>query len=268
MFKGINELTKEEIAVKVVELAKIKNEVQRYLLNNEMRALRKLEHPHILRCYDILMTKNNIYIVTEFCRGGDLVSLVKQSGRLTESQALHYLKEIVEGYCFVEDNGILHRDLKTANIFLNNGSTRIADFGFCEFIGEARPSIAYNVGSPAYMSPESFRESVYSSKSDVWSIGIIFFEMLVGEVPFKKLEYIELATNLVSGNLGIPPAVTVSEGSRAILVGCFKEKLNERLEPKKLLEMVNNELRKRPQKLQLVPSHGLRSSHDLFPAYT
>jgi serine/threonine protein kinase len=103
------------------------------------------------------MTKNNIYIVTEFCRTGDMVGLIRQNGRLPELQALTYLKEIAEGYVFIEENGILHRDLKTANIFLNGGSTRIADFGFCEFVGEPRPSIVYNVGSPAYMSPESYR---------------------------------------------------------------------------------------------------------------
>lgn len=84
-----------------------------------MRALRKLHHPHILHCHDILMTKNNIYIVTEFCRGGDLVTLIKQHGRLSEFQALQYLKEMAEGYAFIEENDILHRDLKTANIFLN-----------------------------------------------------------------------------------------------------------------------------------------------------
>lgn len=96
-----------------------------------MRALRKLDHPHILHCYDILMTKNNIYIVTEYCKEGDLVAFIKHSGRLNETQALTFLREMTEGYIYIEENGIVHRDLKTANIFLSNGTTRIADFGFC-----------------------------------------------------------------------------------------------------------------------------------------
>lgn len=263
VYRGQDEVTKDDIAVKVVELTKIKNEVQRHLLNNEMRALRKLDHPHIIRCLDILMTKNNIYIVTEFCRGGDMIGLIKQHGRLPEQQALAYLREIAEGYVNIEENGILHRDLKTANIFLDGGTTRIADFGFCEFVGEPRPSIAYNVGSPAYMSPESYRESLYSSKSDVWSIGIIFYEMLVGEVPFKKCDYAELTHNLTNGNLGLPSGLTISEASRQILIGCFKEKLTDRLDPKRLLELASNEVKKRHnQKLTLVQPQTLRSSFE------
>ena len=206
VYKGVNELNKEEIAVKVIELVKIKNEVQKYLLNNEMRALRKLSHPNILRCVDILMTKNNVYIVTEFCVKGDLLGIVKKRGRLPEAQVLKYVRDIVEGYMVIEDNRVLHRDIKTANIFIGSDDVaRIADFGFCEFIGEVKPSIPYNVGSPAYMSPESYQESNYSAQSDLWSIGIILFEALVGEVPFKKHEYGELIRNLTSGNLGISP---------------------------------------------------------------
>lgn len=123
-----------------------------------MRVLRKLNHPNILKCLDILMTKNNAYIVTEFCKKGDLLSIVKKNGRLAEHQALRWAKDIVEGYLCIEDNKILHRDIKTANIFIGSDDVaRIADFGFSEFIGEPKPSIPYNVGSPAYMSPESYQ---------------------------------------------------------------------------------------------------------------
>lgn len=75
-------------------------------------------------------------------------------------------------------------------------------------------------------------------------------------------------TNLTRGELGLPQGVTISEGTKGILVGCFRERVQERLEPRKLLEMVNGELRRRPQKLQLVQQqHGLRSSHDTIPPY-
>jgi serine/threonine-protein kinase ULK/ATG1 len=84
VFKGANEMTQETIAIKVLELSKIQSEVEKYLLNNEINALRALSHPHILRTIEILMTKNNVYIMTEFCENGDLQQHIKKQGRLNE----------------------------------------------------------------------------------------------------------------------------------------------------------------------------------------
>jgi len=84
VFKGHNEANGETIAIKVLELNKIQSEVEKYLLNNEINALRALNHPHVLRTIEILMTKNNVYIMTEFCESGDLQQLIKQKGKLSE----------------------------------------------------------------------------------------------------------------------------------------------------------------------------------------
>jgi serine/threonine protein kinase len=77
-------MTQETIAIKVLELSKIQSEVEKYLLNNEINALRALSHPHILRTIEILMTKNNVYIMTEFCENGDLQQYIKKQGKLNE----------------------------------------------------------------------------------------------------------------------------------------------------------------------------------------
>lgn len=77
-------MTQETIAIKVLELTKIQSEVEKYLLNNEINALRALSHPHILRTIEILMTKNNVYIMTEFCENGDLQQYIKKQGKLNE----------------------------------------------------------------------------------------------------------------------------------------------------------------------------------------
>lgn len=99
------------------------------------------------------MTKNNVYIVTEFCEGGDLLKYIKSNGPFNQIKAMSLIKDVIEGYKCIEENNIIHRDLKTSNIFLSKGRAKIADFGFCEFLGQKKPQIAYNVGSPAYMSP-------------------------------------------------------------------------------------------------------------------
>jgi len=82
VYKGINEHNNEQVAIKVIELAKIQNEVEKYLLNNEINALRALNHKNILKTIDILMTKNNVYIVTEFCEFGDLQQMIKNNKKL------------------------------------------------------------------------------------------------------------------------------------------------------------------------------------------
>ena len=223
----------------MLELAKVQSEVEKYLLNNEINALRALSHPHVLRTIEILMTKNNIYIMTEYCDRGDLQAQIQKSGPLSEVDALRLMRDVVDGYLAVEEKQIVHRDLKTANIFLTPTGARIADFGFCEFLNETKkPQLFYNVGSPAYMSPESYRDNVYSAKSDLWSMGIILYESLVGETPDKNLTYTEMSNNLMMGRIANIP----NENIRRILASCFKKDLLERSSPRAVLESVEAEL--------------------------
>ena len=97
-----------------------------------MEALKTLKHPNILRCYDVFTTANNCYIITEFCGDGDLAGLLTKKRRLSESETVGFLRDIVGGFIELADNNYLHRDLKLANIFLNGGAAKIADFGFAK----------------------------------------------------------------------------------------------------------------------------------------
>lgn len=80
------------------------------------------------------MTKNNVYLMTEFCELGDLQQHIRKQGRLSDLEALHIIRDVADGYLAIEEKLIVHRDLKTANIFLTSTGARIADFGFCEFL--------------------------------------------------------------------------------------------------------------------------------------
>ena len=88
-------------------------------------------------------------------------------------------KQILQGLQHIHSKGVIHRDIKSANILLKKGTPKIADFGFAEFANE-RQGGGYNVGSPLYMSPEAYRKSQYSEKRDCWAAGIILYEMLSG----------------------------------------------------------------------------------------
>ena len=93
------------------------------------------------------------------------------------------MKDIIDGYLYLQEKKILHRDLKPANILLKNGNAKIADFGFaCH--EDQKNSKKYNVGTPLYMSPETLFHNKYSKENDIWSIGVIFYEMLQGRSPW------------------------------------------------------------------------------------
>lgn len=94
--------------------------------------MKTLHHPNILKCYDVFSTANNCYIITELCNDGDLAGLLSKRRRMSETETVGYLKEIVSGFIEIAEKGFLHRDLKLANIFLNNGVAKIADFGFAK----------------------------------------------------------------------------------------------------------------------------------------
>ena len=110
----------------------VKDEVGKEMLDCEIEALKTLNHPNILKCWDVFTTLNNCYIITEYCNEGDLAALLSKRKRLSETDTLGYLKDICQGFFQIADNNYLHRDLKLANIFLRNGVAKIADFGFAK----------------------------------------------------------------------------------------------------------------------------------------
>lgn len=115
--------------------------------------------------------------------------MVANLGKILEENATHILYQLTQGLCHIHSKGYLHRDIKTANILLKDGIPKIADFGFAIQVENAQGRLPYNVGSPLYMSPEAYTKSEYSYKSDVWGLGVIFYEMLLGSQPFKGIDY-------------------------------------------------------------------------------
>jgi serine/threonine protein kinase len=95
------------------------------------------------------------------------------------------MNQILNGYSNMYSRGIIHRDLKPANIFLKGSTVKLADFGFAMKYTDAKKYSSYNVGSPVYMPPEALNENKYSFKSDVWALGVIYYEMLTGKTPWR-----------------------------------------------------------------------------------
>lgn len=177
----------------------LKGEVHKALLTSEIEVLKTFKRArNIIEVFDILNTKNNTYIVTEYCDGGDLSHLISGKRGMSEAEAIPLLKQIVDGYTEISANHIIHRDLKPANILLKDNKIKIADFGFAMRATDSRKYSSYNVGSPIYMPPEALNDNKYSYKSDIWAIGVIFYELLTGRTPWKAKTEKELGRQLLS----------------------------------------------------------------------
>lgn len=104
----------------------------RDLLHSEIEILKRLWHPNILKCYEVFFSANHCYIVTEYCNEGDLATAIRQKGPFSEKSAVPVVAGIFEGLRYLEREGVIHRDLKLANVFMKNGVPKIADFGFAK----------------------------------------------------------------------------------------------------------------------------------------
>lgn len=136
----------------------------------------------------------------EYCADGDLKDYLstKEGKRLSESEAIYFLKHLVEGFKELYAKKIIHRDIKPANIMLNEGNAKISDFGFSRIleIGMEEPTFLSRLGSPLYMAPQILEGTKFSSKCDVWSVGIVFFEMLYGKTPWTGENQVKLLSNI------------------------------------------------------------------------
>ena len=124
----------------------------------------------------------------ELCNKGSLEDVLTKRKKIPESEAFDVLKQLVNGYKHLHDHSIIHRDLKPANILIKDESYKIADFGFAKFYNEGADLAQIHqslVGSPIYMCPEILNGNTYSTKSDVWSMGVIFYQMLFGKTPHR-----------------------------------------------------------------------------------
>ena len=131
-------------------------------------------------------TPNNFYLILEYCNGGDLDAYVKKRKYLTEEEAIEMMCQLIHGFEHLYKHKILHRDLKLANILLNDGVVKIADFGFSKILGEEELA-ATMLGSPLNMAPEVLQNQEYSNKADIYSLGVCYYWMLYGKYPFCYL---------------------------------------------------------------------------------
>jgi len=141
------------------------------------------------------------------------------------------MKQIIAGYLEIHRKGIVHRDLKPTNIFLKHKLLKIADFGFAMGVEDCKKHTNYNIGSPLYMPPEALLYNQYSYKSDIWALGIIFYELLTGAAPWNANTEIELAEKIMSDPIFRRMPDHISIESIDFLTRTLQCSFNDRMTP-------------------------------------
>jgi serine/threonine protein kinase len=187
-----------------------KSDKQRSEIDREITMMKLMEHPNVMRIYDVYEGEKELYLVLEYVEGGELFDFLVNRGRLPALEALAYFKQIIAGLNYAHTFSIIHRDLKPENILihaLNPPLIKIADWGMAAF---APPLLQLETfcGSPHYVSPEIVNGQKYEGgATDIWSCGVILFALLTGRLPFDDKNVRHLLGKVRAGSFEVPPYV-------------------------------------------------------------
>ncbi|NXX21253.1 NEK11 kinase, partial [Podargus strigoides] len=172
--------------------------------NLEAQLLSKLDHPAIVKFYASFVERDSFCIITEYCEGGDLdlqIQEYKESGKIfTQRQIIDWFIQLLLGVNYMHERRILHRDLKAKNIFLKNNLLKIGDFGVSRLLMGSCDLATTFTGTPYYMSPEALKHQGYNTKSDIWSLGCILYEMCCMNHAFAGHNFLSVVLKIVEGD--------------------------------------------------------------------
>ncbi|VDP49081.1 unnamed protein product [Schistosoma mattheei] len=174
-------------------------------VSRELEAMKRCQHPHIIRLYHVMETESNIFMVTEYASKGEVFDHISLSHAFTEKEARELFWQIVCAIEFCHASGIVHRDLKAENLLLDaDFKIKVADFGFCNFFQNDQ-LLSTHCGSPQYAAPELFKGEPYDGTlADVWSLGVILYILVCGSFPFPGESLGDIRTQVLRGLVRFP----------------------------------------------------------------
>ena len=183
---GEHKLTKEKVAIKIMQKNKIINQEDLIRIEREIQMLKCLNHVNVIKIYNILEDSNRFYIIMEYCENGELFNRIVEKKRLSEDESAIFYYQLINGLEYIHKNNIAHRDLKPENLLLSkNDILKIIDFGLSNY-SKYNILLGTPCGSPCYASPEMVSGQKYNGfLIDIWSSGIILFAMICGYLPFE-----------------------------------------------------------------------------------
>jgi len=246
-----------QVAVKVIDKNKQDDE-QIVLLRREITIMRKLDHPNIVKLYDVYDEDKTISLVLEYVRGGEFYDEIVKRGSFTEDDACKVIQQVLSATAYLHSNGIAHRDLKPENLLLSSVDrleVKIADFGLSKDFTMAS-AMTTCCGSPSYVAPEVLQQGTYNDVCDIWSIGVILYVLLSGYLPFYAETQDELFDKILSGQFSfrnkvwdditplakdlVSKMLTLDERARPSAAKCFEHEWFKAANPTKQLTSVGS----------------------------
>ena len=209
---------------------------------NESTILSKLDHPNIIKFFEFFESKTpqqTFNIVTEYADGGDLSEKIKEQNKtpFKESDILDYFTQICLALKHIHEKKIIHRDLKSGNVFLmKSGLVKLGDFGIAKTFKNTMDKAKTMVGTPYYLSPEIIQGKPYDNKSDIWSLGVLLYEMMTFKMPFEANTLPMLSMKIMRGNY-TPPSSMYTKDLREIVSKCLMVDPSRRPSIREILKM-------------------------------
>ncbi|KAI9500660.1 Serine/threonine-protein kinase 36 [Coemansia spiralis] len=209
VYKALHRRSGVMVAMKIISKINRKRvEIETY--REEMRLLQQLDHPHIIRLIEYFETSTEIYIVTELCKCDLLVYLKRSGGFLRLEEVRGIAHQLVAALQYLHSMGVVHHDIKLPNALIGyDGRVKLCDLGLATQLSkDGRPIYVRALkGTPLYMAPEMLRKSRYTNKADLWSLGVVIYELYVGKTPFRTSTLADLKYNIMEEDIIWPKQI-------------------------------------------------------------
>ncbi len=195
VYKAYDNIDDRIVAVKILKDEYLANEEFRRRFKNESKAIAVLSHPNIVKVFNVSYGDRLQYIVMEHVEGITLKEYIEQQGKLGIKETVHFTMQILRALQHAHDKGIVHRDIKPQNIMLlSNGNIKVTDFGIARFsYSDTKTMTDSAIGSVHYISPEQARGDTTDDRADIYSVGVVMYEMLTGQLPFQSDNSVSVA---------------------------------------------------------------------------
>lgn len=232
VYKAVDIIDDKVVAVKILKNEFSNDEEFLRRFRNESKAIAVLSHPNIVKIYDVGFTEKIQFIVMEYIDGITLKEFMEQQGVLKWKDAIHFIIQVLRALQHAHDRGIVHRDIKPQNIMLfPDGTIKVMDFGIARFAREEGKTLSDKaIGSVHYISPEQARGDITDEKSDIYSVGIMLYEMLTGQKPFDADNPVSVALMHMQTKAKNPREIneTIPEGLEDIVVRAMYKEASKR----------------------------------------
>lgn len=212
VYKAFDNVENRFVAIKILKEEFLSNQEFLRRFKNESKAIAMLSHPNIVNVYDVSFGDLIQYIVMEYIEGITLKEFIEREGSLRWNDAVHFTVQILKGLQHAHDKGIVHRDVKPQNIMvLSDGTIKVTDFGIARFARSDQRTITDKaIGSVHYVSPEQARGEKTDEKADIYSVGVMLYEMITGRLPFQAESAVSVAIMQLQRDPQLPTTINPS----------------------------------------------------------